>query len=146
MNKKEITILIVEDDPGHASLIIKNLKRSGIKNNILHFKDGQEILDFLFRKGEGPHRISGIAYLILLDIRMPKVDGIEVLRKIKEKPALSNIPVIMLTTTDDPREVELCHSLGCSVYISKPIDGNMFVDAIKKLGLFLTVVKVPKIN
>ncbi len=146
MNKKEITILIVEDDPGHASLITKNLIRSGIKNNILHFKDGQEILDFLFRKGEGPHRISGIAYLILLDIRMPKVDGIEVLRKIKEKPVLSKIPVIMLTTTDDPREVELCHSLGCSVYISKPIDGNIFVDAIKKLGLFLTVVKVPEIN
>lgn len=144
--KKEIVILITEDDIGHATLIMKNLKRAGFVNRFLHFKDGQEILDFLFRRGKGPHRVPATAYLLLLDIRMPKVDGIEILRQIKQDAELCKIPVIILTTTDDPREVERCHRLGCSHYITKPVDYDKFVDAISKLGLFLMVVEVPKIN
>jgi len=144
--KKEVIILIAEDDEGHASLIKKNLKRAGISNEILHFKDGEETLDFLMGSNEGRHRVPGIAYLLLLDIRMPKVDGVEVLRKIKQDNELRKIPVIMITTTDDPREVEHCHSLGCSNYLTKPIDYNNFVDAIMQLGLFLMVVEVPKLN
>jgi len=144
--KKEVVILIVEDDEGHVTLIKRNLKRSGITNKILRFKDGQEILDFLFRQGKGPHREKQIAYLLLLDILMPRVDGIEVLREIKKDLELRKIPVIMLTTTDDPREVESCHTLGCSSYITKPIDYDKFVDAIRKLGFFLMIVKIPKID
>ncbi|MGR3292379.1 MAG: response regulator [Candidatus Scalindua sp.] len=144
--QQEINIIIAEDDEGHATLIMKNLKRAGFRNNFLHFKDGQEVLDFLFESGEGPHRISGKSYLLLLDIRMPKVDGVEVLRQIKEDPELSKMPVIMVTTTDDPREIENCHNLGCNVYITKPVDYEHFTDAIKTLGLFLKVVRVPKIN
>ena len=140
------SILIAEDDEGHAALIKKNLKRAGFRNNFLHFKDGQEVLDFLFKSGEGPHRISGKSYLLLLDIRMPKVDGVEVLRQIKEDSELSKLPVIMLTTTDDPREIENCHNLGCNVYITKPVDCEQFIDAIKTLGLFLKMVKVPVLN
>ena len=83
---------------------------------------------------------------MLLDIRMPKVDGVEVLRQLKENPDLSKMPVIMVTTTDDPREVRHCHELGCSIYITKPVEYESFIDAIKKLGLFLTVIKVPEIN
>jgi len=144
--KKEVNILIAEDDLGHAALIRKNLKRSGISNSIIHFKDGQEVLDYLFCKGEPPHRKNGDSYMLLLDIRMPKVDGVEVLRQIKNHSELKKIPVIMITTTDDPREVEKCHKLGCSNYITKPVDYEKFVESIKKLGYFLMVVEVPAIN
>ena len=140
------SILLAEDDEGHASLVIKNLTRAGFKNDILHFKDGQEVLDFLLLNGEGPHRISGKYYLLLLDIRMPKVDGLDVLRQIRKDPELSKMPVIMVTTTDDPQEVNHCHELGCSIYVTKPVDYERFVDAIRKLGLFLQVVRVPMIN
>jgi CheY-like chemotaxis protein len=144
--QQQVNLIIAEDDEGHASLIMKNLKRAGFKNNFLHFRDGQEVLDFLFMRGKGAHRVPGKSYLLLLDIRMPKVDGIEVLRQIKEDHKLSKMPVVMVTTTDDPHEVEQCHRLGCNVYITKPVDCDNFTDAIKKLGLFLTVVKVPIIN
>lgn len=131
---------------GHASLIKKNLKRSGITNQIIHFKDGEEVLNFLFKRGDLPHRVDGVSYLLLLDIRMPKIDGTEVLRQIKSDDELKKIPVTMLTTTDDPREIERCHELGCSNYITKPIDYDRFVETIRQLGLFLSVVKVPVIG
>lgn len=144
--RKEIHIIIAEDDDGHAALINKNLRRAGIENDIIRFADGQQVLDFLFRKGDGPHRKAGDSYLLLLDIRMPKVDGIEVLRQLKADEELRKIPVIMVTTTDDPREVEHCHLLGCSNYITKPVDYEKFVNAIRQLGLFLMIVQVPAVN
>ena len=120
--EKGVIILIAEDDEGHFSLIKKNLQRSGIWNEIIRFADGQEILDFLFMRGDGRVREHFRKYILLLDIRMPKVDGIEVLGKIKQDPELKKIPVIMLTTTDDPYEIERCHSLGNSIYIVKPVE------------------------
>jgi CheY-like chemotaxis protein len=144
--EKKVVIIIAEDDEGHAALIRKNLKRAGILNEILHFKDGQETLDYLFKRGEGPHWKTGTAIMLLLDIRMPKVDGEGVLRQIKHDKELRKIPVIMVTTTDDPREVEKCHAIGCSHYVTKPVDYDKFVKAIRQLGLFLAVVQVPKIN
>lgn len=146
MMTKEVVIVLAEDDEGHAHLIIRNLKRVGVANTILHFKDGQETLDFLFRRGDGPHREIKAPYLLLLDIRMPKVDGTEVLRQIKQDPELCKLPVIMITTTDDPREVAKCHELGCSNYVAKPVDYEQFVEAIGRLGLFLMVVTMPEIN
>lgn len=143
---KEVAIIIAEDDAGHAALIQKNLARSGISNPILHFEDGQQVLDFLFRRGEGRRREQNAPYLLLLDIRMPKVDGVEVLRQVKEDVELRKMPVIMITTTDDPREVENCHKLGCSNYLVKPVDYDKFVYAIRQLGLFLSVVEVPRVN
>jgi CheY-like chemotaxis protein len=144
--KKEVIVLIAEDDDGHAILIEKNLRRAGLLNEIIRFKDGQETLDFLFKKGKKPKREHDTAYLLLLDIRMPKVDGIEVLRQVKADNVLKKLPIIMITTTDDPREVELCHELGCSNYITKPIDYNNFMEAVRQLGMFLLVVEVPKIE
>ncbi|MFQ5715391.1 MAG: response regulator [Candidatus Scalinduaceae bacterium] len=144
--QQEVNIILAEDDEGHATLILRNLRRAGFQNNFLHFKDGQEVLDFLFMRGEGPRRITGRSYLLLLDIRMPKVDGIDVLRQIKEDSELSKLPVIMVTTTDDSREIENCHKLGCNVYITKPVDYEQFTDAVMKLGLFLKVVRVPALN
>ncbi|MDX9981602.1 MAG: response regulator [Lentisphaeria bacterium] len=143
---KEVVILVAEDDEGHAGLIRKNLARAGIANPILHFKDGQEVLDFLFCRGGGAHRAPHASYVLLLDIRMPKFDGTEVLKQVKSDPELRKIPVMMVTTTDDPREVGNCHALGCSNYITKPVEYDAFVNAIRQLGLFLSVVEVPKVE
>ena len=143
--RKELTIILAEDDEGHATLIKRNLKRSGLLNDIIHFKDGQETLDFLNKAKEKKEYKESIPSLLLLDIKMPKVDGIEVLRQVKQDPKLKKMPVIMITTTDDPREVEKCHELGCSNYISKPIDYDKFVGAIRQLGLFLLIVELPEI-
>jgi len=146
MMNSEVTILIAEDDPGHSTLIQRNLRRSGLGNEMIVFDDGAPLLDFLFGEGDTPHLANGKPYLLLLDIRMPRVDGVEVLRRIKADPKLRRMPVIMLTTTDDPSEVERCHTLGCSSYITKPVDYDRFVEAIRQLGLYLSVVQVPRIN
>jgi len=140
------TVLIAEDDEGHAILVQQTLRDAGLGNAIHHFKDGQAILDYLFRRGTGPQRETDRPYVLLLDIRMPKVSGVEVLQQIKANPELRKLPVIMLTTTDDPREVLRCHDLGCSVYIQKPVDYDKFSEAIKRLGLFIMLLLVPPVN
>ncbi len=139
-------ILLAEDDEGHATLIKKNLKRSGLLNEIIHFKDGEETLNYLFQKGKRKIRTGDTHLILLLDIKMPKIDGFEVLAKIKEDPELKKMPVFMITTTADPAEVERCYSLGCSTYINKPIDYEKFVGAIRILGLFLFAIEVPLIR
>jgi len=146
--KKEVTILIAEDDDGHAELIMDNLHDSGLRNPLIRFRDGRETLDFLFGApaGDAPRREHNRAYMMLLDIRMPKVDGIEVLKRIKEDPDLRSMPVIMLTTTDDPREIHNCYALGCSCYVTKPVDYEKFSEMLNRLGLFLLVVQVPSLN
>jgi CheY-like chemotaxis protein len=144
--RKEVKIILAEDNQGHATLIRKNLKRAGIMNDIIHFADGQQTLDYLFKNSKELNRESGVPHLLLLDIKMPKVDGFEVLKEVKKDKELRKIPVIMITTTDDPQEVEKCHKMGCSSYITKPIDYDKFVESIRKLGLFLMVVEVPKVN
>ena len=141
--KKEVIILIAEDDEGHALLIQKNLKRAGILNQMFHFRDGQEILDYLYKNNGHLSLDQNYSYLFLLDIRMPKVDGVEVLKRIKADKSLHKMPVIMITTTDDPREVALCHEYGCNNYITKPIDYDKFSVAIQQLGLFLMITEIP---
>jgi CheY-like chemotaxis protein len=146
MMDEKVVILVADDDEGHAKLIKKNLARAGLTNDILHFKDGQEILDFLFGRGAGPRRKPQVPYILLLDIRMPKADGVEVLRQIKADQEMRRLPVIMITTTDDQREIDRCHSVGCSLYLTKPVEYERFVEAMRQLGLFLAIVKVPTIN
>lgn len=141
-----ITILITEDDDGHAALVQWHLREAGVSNPMLRFRDGQEAWDFLSRIGPGPQRTLDQAYLMLLDIRMPQMDGVEVLRRVKADPELKKMPVIMLTTTDDPREIEACYDLGCNVYITKPVDFTHFADALRRLGFLLTIVKVPVVD
>lgn len=144
--RKEVVILIADDDAGHARLIEKNLQRAGLHNDVVRFENGQQALDFLFCRGPAPKRKTDLSYLLLLDIRMPQVDGVEVLQQVKRDPELRKLPVIMLTTTDDPREVARCHELGCSNYIVKPVDYDKFADAINRLGLFISLVEVPEIS
>lgn len=143
---REVIILVAEDDAGHARLIEKNLSRVGLHNPVERFENGQEILDYLFRVNTTRARPNDRPFLLLLDIRMPKVDGVEVLRQVKQHLELKKIPVIMLTTTDDPREIERCHQLGCSHYLVKPVDYDSFAEVIKQLGLFIALVKVPEID
>jgi CheY-like chemotaxis protein len=138
-----LDILLAEDDDGHAFLVQTNLKRAGIANPICRVRDGQEALDYVFREGEFANREAGQPLLMILDINMPRVDGVEVLSQLKKNPATASMPVIMLTTTDDPREVENCYQLGCNVYITKPVAYEEFVEAVKRLGLLLQIVQVP---
>jgi len=143
MNAKPLHIVLVEDDDGHATLVQRNLERSGLINGFTRLRDGQEALEFLVGPEPTPGSAIADQVLLLLDIKMPRVDGMEVLRRLKANPPTAMLPVIMLTTTDDPREIERCYQLGCNVYITKPVDYRAFVEAIKRLGLFLQVVAVP---
>jgi CheY-like chemotaxis protein len=144
MATEPLLIVLAEDDDGHANLIERNLERAGLVNRLERMRDGQEVLDFF--RSEGAYRgySLGQPALLLLDIRMPKVDGLEVLRQLKSDARTAPVPVIMLTTTDDPREIQRSYELGCNVYVTKPVDYSSFVEAIKRLGLFLQVVRVPE--
>jgi CheY-like chemotaxis protein len=145
-NQQKITILIAEDDDGHAELIRDHLIDSGIGNPLIRFKDGQEAWEFLARTGPGPHRETKQYYLLLLDIHMPRMNGVELLRRIKADPSLHNMPVIMLTTTNDPREIKECYALGCNSYVTKPVNYQQFAEALKRLGLFIMIMQVSPVN
>jgi CheY-like chemotaxis protein len=138
-----LVILHVEDDPGHAALVRRHLERAGIAGEIVHVADGQEALDFVHCRDKFAERSQRGPLLLLLDIKMPRMDGVEVLRRLKGSYETTNLPIIMLTTTDDPREIQRCYELGCSVYITKPVSYDDFVKATTRLGLFLSIVKVP---
>lgn len=139
-----VMIILAEDDDGHASLVQRNLERAGLLNGFVRVRDGQELLDCLTAQKGPEGNPLGEELVILLDINMPRIDGIEALRQIKANPDTQRIPVIMLTTTDDPREVNRCYELGCNVYVTKPVDYDGFIDAIRRLGMFLQVVKRPR--
>jgi CheY-like chemotaxis protein len=142
----DVTILIAEDDDGHAQLIQEHLEDAGISNPFVRFRNGQEAWEFLSRSGTGSGRDEKGVYLLLLDIRMPKMDGVEVLKRIKADPGLHSLPVIMLTTTNDPREVQECYDLGCNCYITKPVQYALFAEAIKRLGLFISIIQVASVS
>lgn len=143
MPHRELVILLAEDDDGHAYLIEQNLHDAGLVNHIIRAADGQEALDYIRCTGVHGGRVPNGPLLLLLDINMPRVDGIEVLRQLKADPHTLDLPVIILTTTDDPREVKRCYELGCSSYVTKPVEYARFVEAIRRLGLFLSIVQVP---
>ena len=134
---QEVTILLVEDDAGHARLIEKNLRRLNITNEIITVSDGQQALDYL----SGDKRPSLL--LVLLDLNLPVFDGYQVLEHMKADERTKRIPVVILTTTDDPREMSRCYDLGCNGYVTKAVDYQQFSEAIRKLGLFLSVVTIP---
>ena len=144
MNEHQpVTILLVEDDPGHALLINKNLRRAGISNQIITLDNGQKAVDFLLKAGDYRADAHPAPLLILLDLNLPILDGFQVLNIIKNDERTRQIPVVVLTTTDNPNEITRCYELGCNVYIAKPMNYTKFSEAIRNLGLFLTVVKVP---
>jgi CheY-like chemotaxis protein len=141
----DAVILVADDDPGHRELVRRNLQRSGFEDRLLMFGGGQQALAFLKRSGPAPHREAEKQYILLLDIRMPSPDGVEVLEAIRSDDDLRALPVIMLTTTEDPVEVRRCHELGCNSYIAKPVEYDAFVNAVQRLGGFLRITEIPRI-
>ena len=141
INQRPVNIIMIEDDEGHARLIEKNIRRAGISNELQHFSDGGSAIGYLFEHDDGPLR-NGPA-LILLDLNLPDMSGTDILAKIKGDEKLHRVPVVILTTTDDKVEIERCYDLGCNVYITKPVNYESFADAIRQLGLFLSVMQVP---
>lgn len=135
-----VTIVMVEDDEGHARLIERNIRRAGVYNEIRHFADGTSAIQHL----EDPKTRNGGPLLVLLDLNLPDMSGTEILAKLKADEKLKRTPVVVLTTTDDQREVQRCYNLGCNVYITKPVDYDNFSQAIRQLGLFLSVIQVPE--
>lgn len=135
----KLTILVAEDDKGHFALVRKNLWRTCIDAEIVHFTDGQKLLNYLMMESSCPEQFHKGNYLVLLDIKMPGLDGIEVLGGIKKIPEFKKMPVIMLTTTNNPNEIDRCYQNGCSFYIVKPSDYRDFMEAIEHLGSFLSL-------
>ncbi|MEA2862775.1 MAG: hypothetical protein QOC84_731 [Bradyrhizobium sp.] len=138
-----VKIVMIEDDEGHARLIERNIRRSGVNNEIVPFSNGTAALAYLFgADGSGLDR-KNEALLILLDLNLPDMTGIEILRRVKENKYLKAVPVVVLTTTDDSQEIKRCYELGCNVYITKPVNYESFANAIRQLGLFFSVIQVP---
>ena len=144
MNAHPVTILLIEDDPGHARLIEKNVRRAGVNNEIMPFADGTSVLHYLFGSDSNGKRVVQRPLLVLLDLNLPDMSGIDVLTRIKSDEMLRRAPVIVLTTTDDKVEIQRCYDLGCNVYITKPVEYESFAVAIRQLGLFISVMQVPE--
>jgi CheY-like chemotaxis protein len=142
MAEDSVTILIVDDDAGHVELVRRHLRRAGIANRFDSISDGKSALDYVFDREQQDRRAHQL--LILLDLNIAgSIDGFEVLRQIKSEPRTRHIPVIVLTTTDDPRDVERCYGLGCNVYVTKPVDPVAFSDTIERVGMILSIARLP---
>jgi DNA-binding response OmpR family regulator len=138
-----VTIIMIEDDEGHARLIERNIRRSGVNNDIIPFTNGTDAMTYLFGPDGSGFVHKGQALLILLDLNLPDMTGIDILRQVKENKFLKSAPVVILTTTDDSQEIKRCYELGCNVYITKPVNYESFANAIRQLGLFFSVIQVP---
>ena len=143
MNAHPVTIILIEDDPGHARLIEKNVRRAGVNNTILPFTDGTAALGYLFGADAAGRRSAVMPILVLLDLNLPDMSGTDILARIKGDEMLRRAPVVVLTTTDDKSEIQRCYDLGCNVYVTKPVEYESFAAAIRQLGLFLAVMQVP---
>ena len=141
MSGAELTVLLAEDDDGHATLIQRHLVRAGLTARFLRARDGREALA-LFGQRDRDRRGR---FVVLLDIRMPRLDGIEVLRILKSEQGTCAIPIYMLTTTDDPRDIERCFELGCNAYLTKPTVPDQLVETIRRLASFLQVGALPEV-
>ncbi len=139
-NQRPVVIVMIEDDEGHARLIEKNVRRAGVNNEIRHFANGTSALAYL----QDPEVAGNGPLLILLDLNLPDMTGIDILKILKHDDRLKRAPVIVLTTTDDKVEIQRCYDLGCNVYITKPVDYETFATAIRQLGLFISVIQVPE--
>lgn len=143
-NARPVTIIMVEDDEGHARLIEKNIRRAGVANEIVPFTNGTDALAYLFGEDGTGAVNKGRQLLVLLDLNLPDMTGIDILERVKANEHTRRSPVVVLTTTDDQREIQRCYDLGANVYITKPVDYEGFAHAIKQLGLFFSVMQIPE--
>lgn len=139
-----IEILFVEDNIDDANLTLRALKKSGLTNTIFHVKDGAEALDFMYHTGDHTSRPQGERpKLILLDLKMPKVSGIEVLQKLKSDPVFKSIPVVILTSSKEDPDIKKCYELGVNSYIVKPVESEKFFETIRELGMYWMILNQP---
>ena len=144
MSLDEVEILLVEDNPTDAELTIRALKRKNLINKLVWVKDGAEALDFLFAKGIYSDRnVNDLPKLILLDLRMPKVDGLEVLHEIKANEKTKRIPVVILTSSKEDRDIVESYKLGVNSYVSKPVEFDEFIDAVSTMGFYWILINKP---
>ncbi len=144
MDENVVELLLVEDNPTDAELTLRSLRGRGLRNNFVVAKDGQEALDFLFAEGEHAGRdVSNSPKMVLLDLRLPKVDGIEVLRKVKSDQRTKNIPVVVLTSSRQEPDIKTCYELGANSYIVKPVDFDKLVEAVSEIGLYWLLLNEP---
>jgi CheY-like chemotaxis protein len=141
-----VEVVMIEDDDGHARLIEKNIRRAGVNNKIIPFANGTDAVEFLFGADGSGAVNKGRPLLVLLDLNLPDMTGVDILGRIKNNEHLKRIPVVVLTTTDDTFEIQRCYDLGCNVYITKPVNYENFANAIRQLGLFFSVIQVPPVD
>jgi len=146
MNIPVKRILLVEDNPNDAELTLEGLDRSNLLNEVLWVKDGEEALNYLYHRGAYTGRPDNNPIVILLDIKLPKVDGLEVLRIIREDPKLKYIPVVILTSSAEERDVVEGYRLGVNAYVVKPLEFKEFMDAVTELGVFWAICNEPPPN
>jgi len=139
-----VTIVMIEDDEGHARLIEKNIRRAGVRNDIVSFRDGSSGLAYLLGPDGSGEVSKGRHLMVLLDLNLPDMTGVDILARIKANPHIGRSPVVVLTTTDDRAEIQRCYDLGANVYITKPVDYDAFANAIRQLGLFFSVIQIPE--
>ncbi len=145
-NGRPVQIVMIEDDEGHARLIERNIRRAGVNNEIVPFSTGTDALRYLFGSDGSGGAHAPRSLLILLDLNLPDMTGVDILAKVKQDPHLRTSPVIVLTTTDDQREIQRCYDLGANVYITKPVNYDGFANAIRQLGLFFSVMQIPTVD
>ncbi len=135
--KTAVDILLVEDNPNDTELTLRALRKNNLTNTIVHVRDGEEALDYLFAKGKFAGRnVSASPRLMLLDLKLPKVDGLEVLKAVKADPRTALMPVVILTTSKEDSDVMRSYKLGANSYIVKPVDFTKFIDAVKEIGYY----------
>ena len=141
---EQVEILLVEDNPLDAELTTRALKNGGLANNLLWVKDGQEALDFLFRDGSYADREDIVPRLVLLDLKMPKVDGMEVLRAVKANEKTRRIPVVVMTSSQEERDVAQTYDMGVNSYVVKPVDFNSLAELARQAGYYwLAINRTP---
>jgi len=136
-------ILLMEDNPKDVELTLAALDEHNLANEVVVVRDGAEGLDYLYMRGQFQMRASGNPAVILLDLKMPKVDGLEVLRQVKSDSGLKTIPVVMLTSSREEKDLVLSYSLGVNAYVVKPVDFQEFLNAVKELGIFWAIINEP---
>jgi DNA-binding response OmpR family regulator len=142
-NGKEVTIVMIEDDEGHARLIEKNVRRAGVSNEIVPFTDGNSALDYILGKDRSGEACIDRYILVLLDLNLPDMQGTDILEQVKGNIHTKRLPIVILTTTDDEMEIQRCYDLGANVYITKPVEYESFANAIRQLGMFISVMQIP---
>lgn len=141
--KNEYEIVIVEDNPNDAELMVRALKKKNLLNNLIVLKDGVQALDFMFSTGEYSNKkLKTLPKVIFLDLKLPKMDGLKVLEKLKSSKRTKNIPVVILTSSNQDPDIKTAYSLGANSYVVKPVDFNNFSEVVSKLGLYWLLVNV----